>query len=58
MPDLCIFYNSIHRVKHRQLIMKGNSFGTCYNANKDKSTTSWNIFEHAPIENLDEHSQL
>ena len=41
--------------------MKGNSFGTLPNANnaaKDKSTTSWNVIEHTPIEKLDEHHKL
>ena len=61
IPDYCVFYNNIHRTKHRIIIMKGNSIGTLpyvSNSVTDKSTTLWNSLEHASVEKFDEHHKL
>ena len=59
IPDLCVFHNNIVRTKRRVIVFKGNSFGSFPYANaSDKSTATWNIFEFAPIDKLDEHHKL
>ena len=59
IPDMCIFFNKILYSKKRLITMNGNRFGTFPYANAyDKSRTAWNIFEHAPIEKLDEYHKI
>ena len=59
IPDYCVFYNNIVRSKKRVIKHLGNSFGTLLQPNaNDKSTMTWNIFEYAPIEKLDEYHKI
>ena len=56
VPDFCVVYTKIVRSKKRLITIKGNSFGTFPYANAvDKTINSWNIFENASIDRLDEH---
>ena len=56
VPDFCVAYTKIVRSKKRLITIKGNSFGTFPYANAvDKTINSWNIFENASIDRLDEH---
>ena len=59
IPDFCVLYNNVTRPKKRVITFKGNSFGTLpYTHVNDKSTMTWNIFEYAPIEKLDEYHKI
>ena len=59
IPDYCVFFTNIVRTKRRVIILRDTSFGTVpYIDPNDKSTVTWNIFEHTPIEKLDEHHKI
>ena len=59
IPDLCMFFNSVVRSKRRLITFKGNSFGTIpYAKTDDRSTSTWNFFEHTPLDKLDEYHKL
>ena len=59
IPDYCVFYNNIMRLKRRVITMKAKSFGTLPYANvQNKKTFLWDIFENTSIDKLDEHHRI